>query len=64
MNTLFKLAVIALALMMVAYLLQCYVPSWYAKVAFTAPIVGAMSYAGCIIVGLGSLLMAKLSFGK
>ncbi len=64
MNTLLKLVVVALALMMVSFLIQTYANSWFHSVAFTAPIVGTMSYAACAIVAVGVLLLSKLSWGK
>ena len=64
MNTLLKLVVIGLALMMVAYLIQGYANSMYHSVAFTAPVIGAVSYAGCILGALAVLMIAKLNWGK
>jgi hypothetical protein len=64
MSILFKLVVVGLALMMVAYLIQTYANGWYSQIAFTAPIVGAMSYAYCALAVIGCLMLAKVNVGK
>jgi len=64
MNTLFKLVVVMLALFAVTFLIQTYANSWFHQVAFTAPIIGTMSYAACAIVAVGCVLLSKLHWGK
>jgi hypothetical protein len=64
MNILFKLVVVVLALMMVAYLIQTYANNWYSQIAFNAPIIGAMSYAYCALAAIAVLMLAKVNVGK
>lgn len=64
MNTILKLVVIGLALMMVAYLMQSYAINLYYTPAFQAPVIGVVSWALCILFGLGTLMLAKVSVGK
>ena len=59
-----KLIVTVLVCIAVAFLLQTYAAQLFTKVAFTAPVIGTMSIAACIIAAIGALCMAKVSLGK
>jgi len=59
-----KILVVVFALFGLFFLLQTYVPSWFNKIAFVAPGAGAISYALCVLIATGMLMLAKLSWGK
>lgn len=63
MKMLLRLVIIALAMLAAASFITFYAPSWYQTVAFTAPIVGVMTYAYCLLAALGVAMMVTV-FGK
>lgn len=59
-----KIIITILVCISIAFLLQTYAANLFNKIIFTAPIIGSMSVAACIISGIAAVCMAKVSFGK
>jgi hypothetical protein len=63
MKMFLRLIIIVLAMLAAAQFINYYAPSWYQTVAFTAPIVGVMTYAYCMLAAI-CLAMTVTVFGK
>ena len=57
-----KFAVVLLSVVGLAFILMTYANSLWSKVAFTTAPTGNVSYAACILVAVGGLLVAKLNW--